>query len=237
MVASRSARRSMAFDRFDPIGPSSRAVEPVAGPVDAGYGSAMDQPCSIASLADHGESAASRGDVFAARARTLATQIRIRRIFWDDRTGLQAFYADLSDESRRTRFLGSTNGIPCNQSTYFCTPDHAHREGFVAVMGPIHGPNTIVGHVCVEPDGSAGAEVAVAVADDQQGRGIGRRLVEEAVAWGRRDGFRTLTATMLADNPAIQRLLTGLGLPSVAVPIGAGIVEVRIELGAVPSVA
>jgi GNAT superfamily N-acetyltransferase len=216
---------------FDPIGPSSRAVGPGDRDAGPGYGPVMDQLPPIAAIRDRAMST-QPGDVFAARARTLATRIRIRRIVATDSAALQAFYMGLSDESRRTRFLGSTSGIGGNQSAYFCTPDHAHREGFVAVMGPVGGPTTIVGHLCVEPDGPARAEVALAVADEHQGRGIGRSLVDAAVGWARRDGLRMLTATMLADNPAIQRLLTGLGLPSVAVPIGAGIVEIRIELGA-----
>jgi GNAT superfamily N-acetyltransferase len=94
-----------------------------------------------------------------------------------------------------------------------------------------------VGHICIEPDGPASAEVAVAVADEMQRRGIGRKLVDAAVLWAQRDGFRTLTATMLGGNPAIQRLLTGLGLPSVATPIGAGLIEVRIDLGVARSAA
>jgi GNAT superfamily N-acetyltransferase len=197
----------------------------------------MHPTASIAATPDHAASTTLRGDVFAARARTLAARIRIRPIVATDHAALQAFYAGLSDESRRTRFLGSTNGIGANQSTYFCTPDHGHREGIVAVMGPVRGPTRIVGHLCVEPDGPTCAEVAVAVADELQGRGIGRRLVDAAVAWARHDGFRTLTATMLEGNPAIQRLLTGLDLPSVAQSIGAGVVEVRIELDAIRSAA
>jgi acetyltransferase len=197
----------------------------------------MDLSASIAATPAHAGSTPAPGDVFAARARTLATRIRIRPIVPTDHAALQVFYAGLSDDSRRTRFLGPTNGIGRNQSTYFCTPDHAHREGFVAVRGPFRGPTTIVGHLCVEPDGPARAEIALAVANELQGRGIGRQLVEAAVVWARGDGLRTLTATMLADNPAIQRLLTGLGLPSVAVPIGAGVVEVRIELGVILSAA
>ena len=191
----------------------------------------MGQIPQIAAILDRATATPSPGDVFAARARTLATRVRIRQIRPTDSAALQAFYTGLSDESRRTRFLGSTIGIGGNQSRYFCTPDHAHREGFVAVMRPAHRPSIIVGHLCLEPDGTDRAEVAVAVADELLGRGIGRRLVDAAVDWARRDGLRTLTATMLADNPAIQRLLTGLGLPTVAVPIGAGVVEVRIDLG------
>ncbi|HEX2754562.1 MAG TPA: GNAT family N-acetyltransferase [Candidatus Limnocylindrales bacterium] len=197
----------------------------------------MHQFRSIAPIPGVDASHPTREEVAASRARRPATVIRIRRITPHDHDRLQEFYAGLSDESRRTRFLGPTNGIGDNQSTYFCSPDHAHREGFVAVVGPAAHPDRIVGHVCVEPEGPATAEVAVAVADEMQGRGIGRKLVDAAVVWARKDGFRTLAATMLADNPAIQRLLTSLGLPSVAVPIGAGVIEVRIDLGVVRSAA
>lgn len=165
------------------------------------------------------------------------TPIRVRGIGPGDHDALREFYAGLSEASRRTRFLGPTEGIGDRQSTYFCCPDHAHREGLVALVEPASRPERIVGHVCIEPDGPGSAEVAVAVADEMQGRGIGRSLVDAAVAWARRDGFRTLTTTMLAGNPAIQRLLTGLGLPSVARPIGGGLIEVRIDLGVVDSAA
>ena len=169
-------------------------------------------------------------DFIPGRTRPPEAVVRVRSISAADHDGLRAFYAGLSDESRRTRFLGPTNGIGDNQSTWFCSPDHAHREGFVAVLELTNRPGRIVGHICIEPDGPTSAEVALAVEDELQGHGIGRRLVDAAVAWARRDGFGTLTATMLADNPAIQRLLTGLGLPSVAIPIGAGVIEVRIDL-------
>lgn len=165
------------------------------------------------------------------RARRPAEVVAIRRIEPADQANLQAFYAGLSEDSRRTRFFGPTTGIGGPQSSWFCTPDHDHREGFVAVLASTTGPDCVVGHVCVEPDGPGSAEVAVAVADDLRGRGIGRRLVERAVAWARFEGLEVLTATMLAGNPAIQRLLTDLGLPSASRPIGAGIVEIRLELG------
>ncbi|MEO5939387.1 MAG: GNAT family N-acetyltransferase [Candidatus Limnocylindrales bacterium] len=185
-------------------------------------------------------------EVLAARS---PTAILIRRITPTDHDALRLFYATLSDESRRTRFLGSTNGIGDGQSTYFCCPDHDHREGFVATIdasgtsgasgthgasGAVGASGTseqIVGHICIEPDGPACAEVAVAVADELRGRGIGRRLVRTAIDWSRRDGFRTLTATMLAGNPPIQRLLTSLGLPTTARVLGAGVIEIRINLG------
>jgi GNAT superfamily N-acetyltransferase len=197
--------------RDDPSGPLGGAVRPLPAGCRRAYGRAMSSP--------------------SARA------VRIRPITPADHDALRAFYAGLSDESRRTRFLGTSSGICDRQSTYFCCPDHAHREGFVATLGGRLRPERIVGHVCIEPDSPLAAEVAVAVADELQGRGIGRRLVDAAVDWARRDGVRTLTATMLGGNPAIQRLLTGLGLPTSAVAIGAGLVEIRIDLGIARSAA
>ncbi len=164
------------------------------------------------------------------RARRPAEVVRIRRIEPADQASLQSFYAGLSEESRRTRFFGPTAGIGGPQSSWFCTPDHDHREGFVAIMASSAGPDRLVGHVCVEPDGPGSAEVAVAVADDLRGRGIGRRLVEWAIAWARLEGLATLTATMLAGNPAINRLLADIGLPSTSRPIGAGVVEICLDL-------
>lgn len=206
---SRSARDSA----FEPIGPHGHAVLPLPGRPPTAYGRVMDTHL-------HGS----------------AERIVVRPITPADQTRLTAFYAGLSDESRRTRFLGPCSGIGERQSNAFCTPDHAHSEGFVAVTGAGLGER-IVGHVCVEPEGSGTAEVAVAVAEALRGQGIGRRLVEAAVDWARRDGLRALTATMLADNPAIQRLLTSLGLPCRTRPIGAGVVEIRIELDAARSAA
>jgi hypothetical protein len=74
--------------------------------------------------------------------------VRIRAIRSADASELQRFYADLSPESRRTRFLYIGAGLTPAQSVSFCTTDHDHRAGFVAVVvnDPI-GREQIVGHL------------------------------------------------------------------------------------------
>jgi acetyltransferase len=157
--------------------------------------------------------------------------VRIRAIRPNDEAELQRFYAGLSAESRRTRCFAISPGLSQAQSHALCTTDHDHREGFVAVarIGPCR-DDRIVGHLCLEPNGAGVAEVAIAVADEFQHHGIGRRLLMAGAAWARREHITHLTATMLAGNGPIHRLLAGLGLPTRVAYAGAGVSEITIDL-------
>ena len=57
---------------------------------------------------------------------------RMRSIAPRDQAGLSAFYAGLSPDSRAARFHGAAPRIPDATATFFCGPDHQHREGIVA---------------------------------------------------------------------------------------------------------
>jgi len=145
--------------------------------------------------------------------------VRVRRIRPTDASAIESFYAALSAESRRTRFFAVGAGLSHRQSVSFCTPDHDHREGFVAVaLQATPGAERVVGHLCLEPAGPGVAEIAIAVEDRSQHRGIGRRLMEAGIEWARAEGFARLTATTFAGNAPIHRLLAGLGLPAHAQP-------------------
>jgi acetyltransferase len=160
-----------------------------------------------------------------------AQGVLVRRIRSSDTAALEAFYSGLSAESRRTRFFSVTGRPSHEQSITFCTPDHDHREGFVAVLPEAQtGSERIVGHLCLEPAGGHVAEVAIAVADDMQHQGIGRRLMDAGVRWALAEGFTTLTATALIGNVPIHGLLAGLGRPSHACAADSGIEDIRIDL-------
>jgi acetyltransferase len=169
-----------------------------------------------------------------ATRRTADGPVRVRAIRPTDATALRRFYAALSPDSRRMRFFSITAGLSDAASISFCTTDHDHREGFVAVIGRHGEGNEIVGHLCVEPDADSrsSAEVAIAVADAYQGQGIGRRLLRAGLEWARHEGITRLTATMLADNGAIHRLLLGCGYPSRVRYVDGGVSEVAIDLAA-----
>jgi acetyltransferase len=158
--------------------------------------------------------------------------IWIRRARSTDAGALERFYADLSDDSRRTRFFGYARGISHAQSRSFCSVDHRHREGFVAVdRARERGRGRIVGHLCIEPGRGGTAEIAIAVADAYQHHGIGRRLMTAGIDWARSVGIDQLTATTLETNGPIRRLICGLGVATSTRPCGPDTAEITIDLG------
>ncbi|MFM8894024.1 MAG: N-acetyltransferase family protein, partial [Actinomycetales bacterium] len=64
----------------------------------------------------------------------------------------------------------------------------------------------------VESAESTGAELAVIVEDDWQGRGLGRRMLQHLVDVAAQLGFTTVTAYVLAQNAGMTRLLESLGM-------------------------
>lgn len=157
----------------------------------------------------------------------------IRSIESSDADGLFDFYARLSAAARISRFLGASRGIDARAAAAFAAADHVHSDGFVAVLherGPADG--AVIGHACLVPTGDGGNEVAVAVADGFRGRGIGTALMDAAVRSARRRRVPRLTATLLATNQPMRRLMLAAG-PRVATDeIEAGIEEIALDLAA-----
>jgi GNAT superfamily N-acetyltransferase len=157
--------------------------------------------------------------------------IIVRRVCPSDVAALASFYAALSNESRRQRFMASGRGIADQRTRSFCSPDRTHEEGFVAVKRDGRGDDDrIVGHLCLAVAGPRSVEVGVAVADALQGRRIGRRLFEEALRWALGHDIDQLVATAFADNWRVLRLLTSAPYPADITDAGSGLVEVTIPL-------
>jgi RimJ/RimL family protein N-acetyltransferase len=156
--------------------------------------------------------------------------IVIRRVRPSDAQALQEFYAGLSAESRRQRFLGFGNGIAGARATLFCTPDHAHEEGFVALASVSQGNTRVVGHLCLAAGDLGAPEIGVAIADDLQGRRIGGRLFDAALNWARQHEVERLTAVAFADNCRVLRLLSSAPGSISFSDSESGVVEMTISL-------
>jgi acetyltransferase len=158
--------------------------------------------------------------------------VRIRPIAPGDRDVVRRFYGDLSADSLEARFLGATPGIAEATARFFCGPDHEHREGLVAEALDDSRTSTIVGHLCLEPSPDGRVEMAIAVADAWQRRGIGRELLLTAIDWAGAHGICALDASTRWSNTAILGLVRSIGLPVRFGPVDGGIIDLTIDLGA-----
>ncbi len=159
------------------------------------------------------------------------SHVRIRPIRRDDREELASFYGRLSPDSRFERFHAVSRGIGDDAAGLLCGPDHEHREGFVAEpVDPALGSPRIIGHLCLEP-AESGIEMAVAVADAWQGRGIGKALLLAAIDWAKTHGITRLQASVLSTNSSVLRLIASVGRPVHESIPSAGVVIATIDVG------
>lgn len=75
------------------------------------------------------------------------------------------------------------------------------------------------------------AEFAIAVADDWQGRGLGRRLMAHLANHARRHGVQRLHGDVLADNRRMLALMRDQGARLTTHPDGAQLVRTLLDLG------
>lgn len=154
---------------------------------------------------------------------------RIRTVRGDDAAAIAGFYAGLTAESRRTRFFGACRTITEVQAKHFARAAERGASGWVA----LDANRSIVAHLCLEPldlPRDRVEEVAIAVAEDWRGRGLGHTLLDAAIASARSRGVIALEATMLTGNHPIHALLEHAGLPWTCRALEPGSETIRMEL-------
>jgi GNAT superfamily N-acetyltransferase len=132
--------------------------------------------------------------------------ITIRPLRNGDAATVLAVFERLGDESRRHRFGAAKPRLTQTELAQLARVDATHH----AVVAYVPGDPGPAGIARLVRDGPS-AEVACAVADEWQGRGIGGVLLGELAALARAAGITELHATVAGDNPRIVSLLTRLG--------------------------
>jgi RimJ/RimL family protein N-acetyltransferase len=156
-------------------------------------------------------------------------QIGIRPITPDDKEQLAAAFAHLSETARYQRFLGPIQRLTTSQLRYLTELDHHAHEALVAT-GPGEAGFVGVARYVRDPERPDHAEVAVAVVDDWQNRGVATELLRRLSARAAAEGIEAFTATCLASNRAVLDLLRELGEAHTSgMPVD-GTVDVEIRL-------
>ena len=139
------------------------------------------------------------------RARSV-NGLTIRPLRNGDTDTVRALFARLGDQSRANRFCGAKPRLSDSELAALARIDDLRH----ALVGYVAGDSDPAAIARLVRDDTR-AEVAFAVADVYQGRGIGSTLGRELAADARAAGIRELVATVCGDNARIVSLLKGLG--------------------------
>jgi RimJ/RimL family protein N-acetyltransferase len=136
--------------------------------------------------------------------------LRLRLTRPSDGAGVRAFLESLSHETRRRRFLTPSATVGEAVVRHFTFFDPRQRL-VVAATKPDGSGEQIVGLTDVAILGTGLAEIAVVVADEHQGQGVGALLTEAAASLAARQGATHLKAELLPENRAMMRLMERIG--------------------------
>jgi putative redox protein len=152
----------------------------------------------------------------------------IRPIRPDDKAAMVEGFEHLSDESRYRRFLAPHGRLTAAELRYFTEVDHHDHEAMVAIVPETHDGVGVARYIRSDTEPTV-AEIAVAVIDEWQGRGVGTRLISELADRARAEGITSFSAFVLADNEMMLGLLHELGRVQV-VHTERGTAELVVEL-------
>jgi len=136
-------------------------------------------------------------------------RILLRPVLPQDAELVRAFFHGLSPQSRRNRFFRAVGELPASLIRAFTSVDyHDHLALLASVL--IEGEEVAIGEAryIISRDG---AEFALAVADDWQGQGIGRLLLERLERRAAAEGVNRLYAEVLPANAPMLRLAKKAG--------------------------
>jgi ribosomal protein S18 acetylase RimI-like enzyme len=132
--------------------------------------------------------------------------VTIRPLRSGDIETVAALFERLGDRSREQRFCGAKPRLSDRELALLALVDGDHH----VLVGYLEGDPAPAAIARLARAG-ASAEVAFAVADAYQGRGVGSILATELAADARAAGITQLVATVCGDNPGVVALMKRIG--------------------------
>jgi RimJ/RimL family protein N-acetyltransferase len=160
-------------------------------------------------------------------------QVLLRPIRAEDKRMLADGLRRLSDESVQRRFLTPKRSFSRAELRYLTEVDGRDHVALVAEnpADPVRRVIAVARFVRLQ-DGGEAAEVAITVADDWQGRGLGSVLGMHLAHSARNRGIRRFTATMSSQNVPAHRLMARLTEHLEQHHVGGGVDELVLDLAA-----
>lgn len=160
------------------------------------------------------------------------TEVFIRPIRATDKQLLADGLARLSPESARARFLTPKPRFTAEELRYLTEVDGLHH--FALVAERVQRPACMAGvgrYVRLEEDPTT-AEIAVVIADDLQGQGLGRHIGLRLAENARAHGVERFLALMLSDNVPAHRLFAAISYSMSTQYDQSGVDRVLVDLAA-----
>src|SRR3954451_23966033 len=136
--------------------------------------------------------------------------LRIRALRPDDGALLTDIFDRLSPASRAARFLHAKSRLTAAELRYLVDVDHHDHEALVALTRWGGRPVGVARFIRGREDPSS-ADVAAAVVDEWQERGVGSMLVDRLATRALSENISSFTALSEATNVRARRLLGKLG--------------------------
>jgi acetyltransferase len=159
-----------------------------------------------------------------------STEITIRPIQPEDAGIEQDFVQQLSPETRRRRFLAAVRELTPRALERFTRPEYPQEQALIATIIEAGVEKEIgVARYAAEP-GGVNAEFAIVIADEWQGKGLGRRMMQELLEAATAAGMCQLEGLVLRDNRHMLQMVQDLGFRIENDPEDSGLAYVRIKL-------
>ncbi|MFC3442501.1 GNAT family N-acetyltransferase [Sphingobium rhizovicinum] len=139
----------------------------------------------------------------------------IRLATHQDEPALADFFADVTDEDRRFRFLSAVRQVSPGQLHAMTDFEHHRHETFLAFTP---GGREIIAAATLAVDEAGGTgEVAISILPDHKGKGIGWTLLDHVAREARAWGVTKLQSIESRDNRAAISLEREMGFSARAI--------------------
>lgn len=137
------------------------------------------------------------------------TEVELRAMRPADARLLQSGFLRLSERTRYLRFHGPRTELSAEELRYLAEVDGERHVAMVALTasGQMAGVGQFIRATLAAPD----AELALVVADDLQGKGLGRALLSRLWNAARARNVARFTGLVLEENRTMRRFLRQLG--------------------------